>query len=90
VRRFLQAYAQKTGNTLRPFRPVAGGAFKGSGPEFSKDDIEAKRQAIPTEDLRGTKIEKQKTGDAVRASRKRQRGEAAATRDMLDGHSEAP
>jgi len=32
----LQADAQKTGNALRPFGRGAGGAFKGSGPEFSK------------------------------------------------------
>lgn len=59
-------------------------------PKSWPDDAEAKLQPIPTEDLRMTKIEKQKAnGDAVRASRKRQRDEAAATRDMLDGHSEA-
>lgn len=59
-------------------------------PKSWPDDVDAKLQALPTKDLKMTKIERQQAnGDAVRASRKRKRDESAAARDMLDDHSEA-
>lgn len=59
-------------------------------PKSWPDEPDAKLQSLPTEDLKMTKIKWQLANrDAVRATRARQRDESAATRDMLDGPSEA-